>query len=155
MFEPGFENNKHTKKYVFEIHTYNFYTKILSHWYYLKYGPQGLILNFAVSVDQERSSDFQWLASFWSIRLQLLSPRLPLMLILYLFRLPLTLRRYQQTWQLHAQKNAGRPAPNGYDHHNANFVKFYYVTSNASSWPSSVLRELSGTTSALKQTSLI
>lgn len=55
----------------------------------------------------------------------------------------------------HSKKNAGRPAPNGCDHHNASFVKFYYVTSNASSWPSSVLRELSGTTSALKQTSLI
>jgi hypothetical protein len=54
-----------------------------------------------------------------------------------------------------SKKNAGRPAPNGCDHHHANFVKFYYVTSNASSWPSSVLRELSGTTSALKQTSLI
>ena len=55
----------------------------------------------------------------------------------------------------HSKKNAGRPTPNGCDHHNASFVKFYYVTSNASSWPSSVLRELSGATSPLKQTSLI
>ena len=54
-----------------------------------------------------------------------------------------------------SKKNAGRPAPNGCDHHNANFVKFYYVTSNATSWLSNVLHELSGTTSALKQTSLI
>ena len=55
----------------------------------------------------------------------------------------------------HSKKNAGRPAPNGCDHHNANSAKFYYVSSDATSWPSSLLRELSRTASALKQTSLI